>query len=122
VLLPLFGLFISTVIGTLLVWLVAKPISGLEVSLIDAFWAVAIAQALSAIITVVLGYLLANHLGLGLILAAIVKFFIQATILRILARSRATTLPSSKAYILALIVVAVDFLIVPPLVSLVSHA
>jgi len=119
--LVLFALFISTAIGTLLVWLLIKPISGLWFSLVNAFWAVAIAQALSAVITVVLGYLLAYHLGLGLILATLVKCFIQATILRIMARSTANTLPAPKAYILALIVVAVDFVIVPPLVSLVSH-
>jgi hypothetical protein len=118
VLLPLFGLFISTAIGTLLVWLLTKPISGIAISLVNAFWAVAIAQGLSAVITIFLGYLLANHLGLGLILATIVKCFIQATILRITAK----TLPALKAYILALIVVGVDFLIVPPLVALVSHA
>jgi len=120
--LPLLGLFVSTAIGTLLVWLLAKPISGIVVSLVNAFWAVAIAQALSAVITILLGYLLTYHLGPGLILAAIVKCFIQATILRIMARSTANTLPAPKAYILALIVVGVDFLIVPPFVSWVGHA
>jgi hypothetical protein len=120
--LALLGVFLSTVIGTLLVWLLVKPISGIVVSVLDAFWSVAIAQALSAVITIVLGYLLAYHLGLALILATIVKCFIQATILRIMARSKENTLPAPKAYILALIVVGVDFLIIPPLVSLVSVA
>jgi hypothetical protein len=55
---------------------------------------------------------------LVLIVSTAISFFLIAVMLQILARSTNNTLPAFRAYIIVLILIAVDFLVVSPIVSL----
>jgi hypothetical protein len=110
----------GTAIGTLLIRMFTRPIAKTPISIGNSFWPVCIAKVIAVPITIGLGYVLYEHLLLGLVLAITIEWFVRAVILQIAVRSANATLPSAKAYILSLIVSASDLLIVSPVTVLIK--
>ena len=104
-------------IGAVLLLLGMKMIARIRLSFGTALWTSFIACMLTSIISLGFGFVLANHMGLAVILAIVTGFFVQAVLFRIAVRATGQTLPAGKAYILSLLVILANFFVASPIVA-----
>ena len=76
-----------------------------------------IACMFTSMISLGFGFVLANHMGLALLLSIVIGFFVQAVLFQIAVRATGQTLPAGKAYILSLVVILANFFVVSPVVA-----
>jgi hypothetical protein len=116
----LLSLVVTTATGTILLWLLTKRISGIQISIGTAFGVSLTAQAIIVLISFSLDFVFLYHPGLAVTIAVALGLYFQALLLKIAMRATGRILSARKAYILSLIVVLADFFVASPLVMRIS--
>jgi hypothetical protein len=106
-------------IDAVLLLLGARLLAKIRLPFGTALWTSFIACILTSIIAAGFAFFLVDHLGLAMILAIAIGFFIQAIVFQISIRATGQTLSASKAYILSLLVILTNFFVVSPIVALI---
>jgi hypothetical protein len=60
-----------------------------------------------------IGFVFANHLGIGMVVCLVAAWFIQAAVFRLSMRAKGRFLSSKVAYIASSLVLAADIFVVP---------
>jgi hypothetical protein len=104
-------------IGAVLLLFGMKMVARIRLSFGTSLWTSFIACMLTSMISFGFGFVLANHMGLALLLAIVIGFFVQAVLFRVAVRATGQTLPAGKAYILSLVVILANFFVASPIVA-----
>lgn len=116
---PILSVVMAVSIGVIVFQFGIRVVTGMRVTLKDAFWASAIGHIYPTAAALFLGMLFWKHTGLVLIAVLATSIIFQSVVFRILIRAKGGTLPKGKSYILASVMVLADFLISSPIVGLI---
>jgi hypothetical protein len=111
----------AVAVGTVLLLLFGRWIGRVRFTLANAFWGSLIGHIVPALVTLALGFLLHQYLGVALIIGLVVALAFQTVLFQLLARTQNEILGRWRAALLALIVILGDFLIASPVVGLIQH-
>ena len=112
---------VAIAVGTLLLFLFSRWIGRVRFTLANAFWGSAIGHLLPALVMLGLGFALHEYLAVALIIGLLVALGFQTVLFQMIARTQNEVLRPWRAAVIALIVVAGDFLIASPIIELFQH-
>lgn len=108
---------VAVAVGTILLLLLSKLIGRVQFSLATAFWCSFIGHMFVTILGLILGFVFASYLGIGLLLALVVGCLFQTVLFQIAVRAKGGTLAPFRAFVLSLIVVLGDIFVASPLIE-----
>ena|SRR6266705_3287225 len=113
---------VAIAVGTLLLFLLSRWIGRVRFTLSNAFWGSAIGHLLPALVMLGLGFVLHEYLAVALIIGLLVAVAFQSVLFQVIARAQNEVLRPWRAALIAVIIVAGDFLIASPIMELLQHA
>jgi hypothetical protein len=112
---------VAIAVGSILLFLLSRWIGRVSFTISNAFWGSAIGHLLPALVMLGLGFVLHEYLAAALIIGLLVAVVFQSVLFQIIARTQNEVLRPWRAAVIAIIIVAGDFLIASPIVELLQH-
>jgi len=109
---------VAIVVGMVLLLLLSRLIGRVQFSLSTSFWCSFIGHTFIIIVGLFMGYLLAYHMTIGLLISLAIGWAFQTLLFRIAVRAKSGTLQLWRAAILSVVVILGDFFVASPLITL----
>ena len=112
---------VAIIVGTILLLILSRLIGRVQFSLSTAFWCSFIGHIFLYIVGGLMGWLFADHMIIGLVIALGIAWVFQTVFFQIAVRAKSGTLVRWRAAVLSLVIILGDFFVASPLIELWEH-
>jgi len=118
----IFSIALSIVVGAVLILLLGKSVGKVPFSCKNSLWCSGVGHAVGGMVAICAGFVFANHLAIGLIIAVLLTWMILAGVLQLFASAaQSARMSRGRAIGLSLIVILGDLFVTAPLLAAWEH-